>query len=80
MSVSFKTDIVPLFSSIDIDHMNALGTKLDDYSIMSQPDKASRVYELVSSAKMPPGSSGEEPWSPDKVQLFKDWIDGGYQP
>ncbi len=80
MSVSFRTDIVPLFTSIDIDHMNALGTKLDDYSFMSQPDKANLVYELVSSGKMPPGSSGEEPWSPDKVQLFKAWMDGGYEP
>ena len=80
MTVSFRTDIVPLFTSMDIDHMSALGTKLDDYSFMSQPDKASLVYEVVSSGKMPPGSSGEQPWSPDKVQLFKAWIDGGCAP
>ena len=80
MSVSFETEILPLFTSMDIDHMSALGTQLDDYSLMSQPDKASLVYELVSSGKMPPSTSGEEPWSPDKVQLFKAWMDGGFQP
>jgi hypothetical protein len=80
MSVSFRTDIVPLFTRMDIDHMSALGAKLDDYSFMSQPDKASLVYEVVSSGKMPPSTSGEEHWSPDKVQLFKAWIDGGCEP
>ena len=80
MSVSFRTDIVPLFTSMDIDHMTALGANLDDYSFMSQPDKASLVYEVVSSGKMPPSTSGEERWSPEKVQLFKDWMDGGYEP
>jgi hypothetical protein len=29
---------------------------------------------------MPPSTSGEQPWSEDKVQLFKRWIDGGYTP
>ena len=80
MSLSFKTDIMPLFTSVDIDHMSALGTKLDDYSFMSQPDKASLVYDAVCTGKMPPSTSGEEPWSPDKVQLFKAWMDGGYEP
>ena len=80
MSLSFKTDILPLFTSMDIDHMSALGAKLDDYSFMSQPDKASLVYDAVSTGKMPPSTSGEEPWSPDKVQLFKAWMDGGYAP
>ena len=80
MTVSFRTDILPLFTSMDIDHMNALGAKLDDYSFMSQPAKASLVYEAVSTGKMPPTTSGEQPWSPDKVQLFKAWMDGGCEP
>jgi hypothetical protein len=29
---------------------------------------------------MPPSASGEQPWSEDKVQLFKQWMDGGYAP
>jgi hypothetical protein len=80
VTVSFKTDIVPLFTSMDIEHMSALGALLDDYSFMSQPGNASLVHQVVSSGKMPPSTSGEEPWPQDKVQLFKSWIDGGCTP
>ena len=54
MTVSFKTDILPLFTSVDIEHMSALGAVLDDYSFMSQPGTASAVYQQVSSGRMPP--------------------------
>jgi hypothetical protein len=80
VTVSFKADIVPLFTSMDIEHMSALGAKLDDYSFMSQPGTASLVYDVVSSGKMPPSNSGEQRWSHEKVELFKAWIDGGYEP
>jgi len=78
MAVSFKTDILPLFTSMDIEHMGALGVSLDDYAYMSQSEHASRVYATVSTGAMPPASSGEGPWSQDQVELFKDWMDGGY--
>jgi hypothetical protein len=80
MTVTFQTDILPLFTSMDIEHMSRAQVSLDDYSYMSQPDNANRVYEQVSSGHMPPSDSGEQPWSEDKVQLFKTWMDGGYQP
>jgi hypothetical protein len=28
---------------------------------------------------MPPGNSGEASWSPDQVELFRNWITDGYQ-
>ena len=80
MTASFKTDILPLFTSMDIEHMSAAGVSLDDYAYMSQPANASRVYEVVSTGAMPPADSGEPRWSQDQVQLYKEWIDGGYQP
>jgi hypothetical protein len=80
MTVSFQTDILPLFTSMDIEHMARAEVSLDDYSYMSQPDNANRVYEQVSSGHMPPGDSGEQPWSQDRVELFKTWMDGGFQP
>jgi hypothetical protein len=80
MTVSFASDILPLFTSMDIEHMSELGVQLDDYSYMSQPANASAVHEEVSSGNMPPSVSGEERWSEDKIQLFQGWIDGGYQP
>jgi hypothetical protein len=79
MTVSFKTHILPLFTSIDIEHMSYAGVSLDDYAYMSQPANASRVYEQLSSGTMPPSDSGEQPWPHDQVQLFKAWVDGGYQ-
>jgi hypothetical protein len=79
MTVSFDADILPLFTSMDVDHMGHVGLALDDYSAMSQPAIAANVYEQVSTGGMPPSDSGEQPWSEDKVQLFKAWMDGGYQ-
>ena len=79
-ATSFKTDIVPLFTSVDIEHMSRLEVPLDDYGYMSQPDNAAGVYHQVSNGTMPPSASGEQPWSEDKVQLFKQWMDGGYAP
>lgn len=80
MAISFKTDIVPLFTSVDIEHMNRLEVQLDDYAYMSQPDNAAGVHRAVSNGTMPPRASGEEPWSEDRVQLFKQWMDEGYAP
>ena len=77
MAISFKTDILPLFRSVDIEHMSRLEVPLDDYTYMSQPDNAAGVYHQVSNGTMPPGG---QPWSEDKVQLFQQWMDGGYAP
>jgi len=80
-TVSFKADILPLFTKTDVEHMQQQGVALDDYGYMSQPDNAGSVYQQVSSGAMPPSwGGGEGPWSQDKVALFKDWIDAGYQP
>jgi hypothetical protein len=79
-AASFKTDILPLFTSMDVEHMSDFGVSLDDYGYMSKPSNASDVFNTVSSGLMPPGDSGEERWSPEKVALFKAWVDGGYQP
>jgi hypothetical protein len=80
MSVSFKTDILPLFTQTDIAHMAELSVRLDDYSYMSQSDNASDVYGQVSSHSMPPAGSGEQPWTDQQVELFKTWIDDGCPP
>ena len=61
MATSFKTDIVPLFTSVDIEHMSRLEVPLDDYAYMSQPDNAAGVYDQVSNGTMPPSASGEQP-------------------
>jgi hypothetical protein len=80
MTVSFRTDIVPLFTTMDVEHMRAAGMSLDDHAFMSQPANAANVYDQVASGAMPPSECGEPPWSAEQLRLFADWIDGGYQP
>ena len=46
---------------------------------MRDPAHAQQILNRVSNGSMPPKRSGEPPWSPEDVQLFRDWIDGGYQ-
>ena len=70
MAVSFKADVVSLFTSMDIAHMKAHGVLLDDYAYMSQPAHASRVVETVSTGIMPPSDSGEPAWLQDQIKLF----------
>ena len=80
MAVSFQTDILPLFTSMDIEHMSRDDVLLDDYSYMSRPENATKVHTMVADGTMPPSSSGEQPWPEDKVELFKQWMDEGYAP
>jgi hypothetical protein len=75
--VSFKSDILPLFTSTDIAHMASWGVLLNSYLYMKIPNNAAAVYHRLSIGSMPPREAGG-PWSADKVSLFKAWIDGGY--
>ncbi len=79
MAVSFAQDIRPLFTDMDIAHMKNYGVALDDFGYMRDPAHAQKVLDAVSAGAMPPSSSGEPSWSPDNVQLFRDWIAGGHQ-
>jgi hypothetical protein len=79
MAVSFARDVRPLFTDTDIAHMKDGGVVLDDYDYMRDPAHAQKVLDAVSAGTMPPSDSGEPPWSPDSVQLFRDWIAAGYQ-
>jgi hypothetical protein len=74
----YARDIRPLFTQLDRDHMKQV---LDLWSYDDARAWGERIYKAVSSGAMPPrGSEAEAPWPPEKVALFKAWIDGGYQP
>lgn len=80
--VSFLTDIKPLFRDLDISHMRQVGIELDNYTFMSNPDNANRVLATLSPhdgqpPTMPPGGPH---WSPDRLALFRQWQNDGYQP
>jgi hypothetical protein len=73
MALSFATDIRPLFRDEDIDCMKSMGVELDDPAWMCVPANAHDVYRTVSDGSMPP----DEPWTAERVSLFKKWMDAG---
>jgi hypothetical protein len=50
------------------------GVRLDDPVWMCVPANAQSVYESVSAGSMPP----DKPWPPERISLFKNWMDAGY--
>jgi hypothetical protein len=74
MALSFVTDIRPLFRKGDIQCMEPAGVKLDDPTWMCIPANARNVYDQVAAGAMPP----DVPWPPDRISLFKKWMDEGY--
>jgi len=73
MSLSFVKDIRPLFRDEDIECMKPAGVDLDDPAWMCVSANAQSVYGEVSAGTMPP----DKPWPPDRVSLFKAWMDAG---
>jgi hypothetical protein len=81
-SVSFATDIRPLFRAIDISHMKPFGVELDDYSYMSNSDNANTVLATLSPHNgEPPSMPPDGPyWTAAQLALFAQWQKDGYQP
>jgi hypothetical protein len=81
MPVSFAKDIVPLFRPIDIEHMKPAGILLDNYAYMSNAAggyaNATAVLNVLKNRSMPPGGPF---WTQDQLDLFANWMSGGYQP
>lgn len=80
MALSFVTDIKPLFSAMDQDHMlNQVGL-FDLWKYNDVKANASAIYNSVKNGSMPPPGSGETRWPQSQVDKFKQWMDGGFQP
>ena len=94
MAVSFKTDILPLFTPTDIQHMTGMGVQLSDYTWMSNAaggtvvtcgpfsdhGNAQAVYAALSGKCQPQMPLGGPYWTPAQLQLFQQWMTDGYQP
>jgi hypothetical protein len=86
---SFATDVLPLFSASQINCMSGQGVQLGNYDYMSAPDgdavyadhaNARHVYGRLSgteSGRMPLGGPY---WSLAMLQIFSDWMKGGFLP
>jgi len=57
--------------------MDDYDVKLNDYAWMKT--NADKIYARLAKGDMPPKDAGGA-WPADKVQLFKQWKDGGCQP
>lgn len=79
MAGSFQTDVLPLFRPVDIQHMQRMGVKLNDYTWMSVPANAQDVYDHLSSQSMPPGGPY---WDAAQLKILSDWMNVAptYQP
>ena len=79
MAGSFKTDVLPLFRRIDIDHMKPMRIKLDNFTWMSDPKNAKKVYATLESKEMPPDGPY---WTDEQLKVLSDWmnVDPKYQP
>ncbi len=75
--VSFANDILPLFTQIDIEHMQPMGVLLSNYAWMSTPANAQNVYGVLTAHRMPPGGPY---WTEAQLGLFNTWMTTGYNP
>ena len=87
MLVSFAADIAPLFTEGDIDCMSETGVELNDYGYMSNgtgddkfPDHANarHVYARLTGNERPRMPMGGPYWQEAQLQLFNQWMTGGF--
>jgi len=74
MPTSFATEIRPLFRASDVDVMQGYGLDLSSYEEVKM--RASEIYTRLEDGSMP----CDEAWPPDRLALFKLWIDEGLAP
>lgn len=74
-AASFARDILPLFRTIDIEHMTPMGVMLGDFHYMSDPGNAQQVLDTLAGQTMPPGGPF---WSQTQLDLFRKWMADGF--
>ena len=75
MPLSFAADIRPLFrDSPDVDSMKDFGLDLSSYEQVKA--QAATIYETLENGSMP----CDGPGPPERVALFKQWMDEGMAP
>ena len=89
MTISFQTDILPLFRPVDVNHMKPMGVLLNDYGYLSDPTgdstypdhtNARTVYCYLTGDCQPQMPIGGPFWTPVQLQLFQQWMTDDFQP
>jgi hypothetical protein len=75
-TLTYSHDIRPLFRDMDVTCMDLRGKHLDDVAWMCTPANAQRLFDAVSAYRMPPDTA----WPPERIALFKQWMDQGLKP
>lgn len=70
---SFETDIKPLFREQD---RLAMDYVFDLWSYDDVKTEAPNILERLVDGTMPCDAE----WAPEKIQTFRDWMDGGLEP
>lgn len=73
--LDFQNAIRPMFTDMDVDHMEPFGIDLS--SEASVKEHAAAIYATVSEGSMPPPASGEARWTPEMCDRFKAWMEQG---
>lgn len=72
MTVSFATDIRPLFrDSLDVETMQGYGLDLSSYEDVRA--RASDIYARLQDGSMP----CDKAWPEERLALFRRWMDEG---
>ncbi len=75
MAVSFAAEIRPLFrDSPDVDSMKEYGLDLSSYEEVKV--QAAGIYAQLEAGSMP----CDESWPPERLALFKRWMEEGMAP
>ncbi len=73
-TLSFATDIRPLFRSSDVESMKPAGLDLSSYEEVKK--RAQVIFARLSAKEMP----CDGPWSDGHLQTFKKWMESGMEP
>jgi len=74
-ALSFAKDIRPLFTDVDVAHMQAAGLDLSSFDDVKK--NAANILAVVTAGTMPPPQAGGVPWAPEMCEKFRRWMDQG---
>jgi len=67
-----------MFTEMDIAHMKRAGMDLSDRDDVAK--HATAIYKTVSEGTMPPPNAGENRWTIEMCERFKEWLTQGCPP
>jgi hypothetical protein len=73
---SFARDILPLFRPKDIEHMSGLNLDLSEYDAVRA--KARTIAQRVAGSGRPMPPPPDQRWTKAQVELFEQWVAGGF--